>query len=62
MDSGWLAGWRAASSLAAKLAAPLGWLVARLLTSPSPGIRCEIMRLPRHPLQMSDNWTQRERE
>ena len=27
-----------------------------------PGIRCEIMCPPCHPLQMSDNWTQRERE
>ena len=40
---------QAASLLAAELAAPLGWLVARLLSPPSPGIRCEIMCPPCHP-------------
>ena len=53
---------QAASLLAAKLAAPLGWLVARLHTPPFPGIRCQLMCPPSHPLQMSDNQRERERD
>ena len=52
---------QAASLLAAKLAASLGWLVARLLTPPFPGIRCQLMCSPCHPLQMSEHRRERDR-